>query len=179
MSKQLKRFLAADLSNRLGDDRALVVVQVGGMTVDRANDLRAKLRAEGARMTVIRNRIATKTFDELGMDGLGDVLDGMSAVAHGGGDEGVLSVSRILTDWAKANKKGGLTVLGGYMDGKVLSAADVETLATLPSKDQLLGMIASVVVAPMQSIAAQLNEMIASVARAVDAVREQKESAEG
>ena len=88
-----------------------------------------------------------------------------------------MSVSRVLTDFAKANKEGGITILGGYMDGRVLEASEVATLATLPTKDQLLSMIASTVVAPMQNIAIQLNEMIAGVARAVDAVREQKESA--
>ena len=111
------------------------------------------------------------------MDGLGDVLDGMSAVAHGEGAESVLSISRVVTKWAKANKESTIKVLGGYMDGRVLSVAEVDTLATLPSRQDLLSMIASLVVAPMQNIAGQVNEMLAGVARAVDAVREQKEKA--
>ena len=177
MSKALKRYLAADVKSRLGDARDVVVVQLDRLTVEKSNDLRGKLRAEGARMTVLRNRVAAKAFEDLGLDGLDGVLDGMSAIAHGEGEESVLSVSRVLTDFAKANKEGGIKILGGYMDGRVLEASDVATLATLPSKDQLLAMIASTVVAPMQNIAIQLNEMIAGVARAVDAVREQKESA--
>ena len=101
----------------------------------------------------------------------------VTAVVRGEGEEAVLHVSRVLTDFAKANKEGGIKILGGYMDGKVLEASDVATLATLPSKDQLLSMIASAVVAPMQNIAGQVNEMLSGVARAVDAVREQKEQA--
>lgn len=178
MSKKLKRFLASDVKSRLGDTRDVVVVQVSGLTVEKSNDLRGKLRAEGAHMTVLRNRVAAKAFEELGMDGLGDVLDGMSAIAHGEGDETVLAVSRVLADWAKANKDSGLKVLGGYMDGKVLEAQDVATLATLPTRDQLLSMIASAVVAPMQNIAGQINEMLSGVARAVGAVHEQKAAAE-
>ena len=177
MSKALKRYLAADVKSRLGDARDVVVVQLDRLTVEKSNDLRGKLRAEGARMTVLRNRVAAKAFEDLGLDGLDGVLDGMSAIAHGEGEESVLSVSRVLTDFAKANKEGGIKILGGYMDGRVLEPSDVATLATLPTKDQLLAMIASTVVAPMQNIAIQLNEMIAGVARAVDAVREQKESA--
>lgn len=177
MSKQLKRYLASDVKSRLGEARDVVVVQVSGLTVEKSNDLRGKLRAEGAQMTVLRNRVATKAFDDLGMEGLGGVLEGQSAIAHGEGDETVLAVSRILADWSKANKDVGLKVLGGYMDGKVLEAKDVATLATLPTRDQLLSMIASTVVAPMQNIAGQLNEMLSGIARAVDAVREQKEAA--
>jgi large subunit ribosomal protein L10 len=179
MSKQLKRYLAADVKTRLGDERDAVVVQLDRLTVLAANDLRNKLRAEGARMSVMRNRVARKAFEEMGIAELGEVLEGMSALAFGGGDAGVLSVSRVVVDWAKKHKDGGIKVLGGYMDGKVLTAAEVNTLATLPSRDQLLGMIASAVVAPMQNIAGQLNEMLAGVARAVDAVREQKEQAAG
>jgi large subunit ribosomal protein L10 len=179
MSKQLKRYLASDVKSRLGDSRDVVVVQLSGLSVEKSNDLRGKLRAEGAHMTVLRNRVATKAFDELGMEGLGDVLDGMSAIAHGEGDEMVLAVSRVLADWTKANKDAGIKVLGGYMDGKVLEAKDVATLATLPTRDQLLSMIASAVVAPMQNIAGQLNEMLSGVARAVDAVHGQKAASEG
>ena len=177
MSKSLKRYLANDVKARLGDARSVVVVQLTGLSVAKANELRGKLRAEGAQMTVLRNRVAAKAFEDLGMNGLGDVLSGMSAIAHGDGAESVLSVSRVLTDWTKSQKESGIAILGGYMDGKVLGPADVATLATLPSREQLLAMIASAVSAPMQTIAAQINEMFAGVVRAVDAVREQKEGA--
>jgi len=178
MSKQLKRYLASDVKHRLGDARDVVVVQLSGLTVEKSNDLRGKLRAEGAKMTVLRNRVALKAFAELGMEGLDGVLTGTSAIAHGESGEAVLAVSRVLADWTKANKDAGVKVLGGYMDGRVLEAKDVATLATLPTREQLLSMIASAVVAPMQNIAGQLNEMLAGVARAVDAVREQKAAAE-
>jgi large subunit ribosomal protein L10 len=174
MSKQLKRFLKQDLTSRLGEDRDVVVLQIEKLDVEHANALRNTLREGGARITVLRNRVARIAFDELGMEGLGGVVQGMSAIAHGGTD-GVLSVSRVISEWNKKNKDGGIKVLGGFMEGRVLSPADVETLATLPSRDQLLAMIASLVVAPMQNVASQLNELIAGVARAVDAVREQKE----
>ena len=62
---------------------------------------------------------------------------------------------------------------------RISDAEDVETLATLPTRDQLLSMIASAVSAPIQNIAAQVNELLVGVARAVDAVREQKEEAGG
>ncbi len=177
MSKQLKRYLASDTKARLGEARDVVVLQLDRLTVAKSNDLRGKLRAEGARMTVLRNRVAVKALGELGLDGVGDVVKGMSAIAHGEGDEAVLAVSRVVSEWAKANKDAGIKIVGGYMDGRVINAQDVQTLATMPSREQLLGMIASAVAAPMQNIAGLVSEMIAGVARAVDAVREQKEAA--
>jgi len=178
VSKALKRYIAADIKSRMGDDKNVVLMQLDCLTVARVNDLRSKLRAEGARMTVLKNRVASQVFEEIGLNGLGDVLDGMSAMAHAAGEEGVLTVSRVVTNWAKENKESTVHVLGGFMDGRVLSVDDVQTLATMPSRDELLSMIACAVVAPMQNIAGQLNEMLAGVARAVDAVREQKEKAD-
>ncbi len=176
MSKQVKRWLKDDLKTRLGSERSVVVLKLDKFSVERANDLRAKLRGEGARMTVVKNRIARLAFSELEMKGAGDAVAGMSAVAYGGKD-GVASVSRVVSDWTKKNKDGGVQVVGGFVDGRQITSAEVEILATLPTRPQLLAMIASAVSAPMQQIASQVNELLVGVARAVDAVRDQKEKA--
>ena len=178
MSKKLKRYLENDFKSRLGDERDVIVLHLDKFDVERANDLRTKLREGGARMTVLRNRIARIAFDDLGMEGTGDLLKGVSAVAYGG-EDGVQGVSRVLKDWQKANKDGGVAVAGGFMEGRVLTPDDVKALADMPSRDQLLAMIASAVSAPMQQIAAQINELFAGIVRGVDAVREQKEGQQG
>ncbi len=174
MSKQLKTYLADDLKARLGDEREMVMVRLDRFSVAKANDLRNRLRDHGARFTVLRNRIARVAFDDVGVGELSQLLDGMSALAYGG-EDGVLAVSKTLTEWSKKNKDGGIHIVGGYMEGKLLTAADVDTLATLPSREGLLAMIASAVAAPMQQIAGQLNELLAGIARAVGAVAEQKQ----
>lgn len=176
MSKQLKRWIKDDVRRKLGDERSVIVLRLNKFSVERANDLRTKLRGEGARMTVVRNRVAKLALDELQMGGAGEILAGMNAIAYGGTD-GAAGVSRVVAEWTKKNKDSGVSVLGGFVDGRKLSAAEVEVLATLPSRPQLLAMIASAVSAPMQQIASQVNELLAGVARAVDAVRETKEKA--
>ena len=176
MSKQLKAFLKDDFKRRLGAERSVIVLQLDKFSVERANELRTKLRGDGARMTVVRNRVAGLAMDELDMKGAGDFFSGMSAIAYGGSD-GAASVSRVVCEWTKKNKDTGVSVLGGYVDGRKLSSAEVEILATLPTRPQLLAMIASAVSAPMQQIASQVSELLAGVARAVDAVRESKEKA--
>ena len=176
MSKQLKRWIKDDVTRRLGDERSVIVLRLDKFSVERANDLRTKLRGEGARMTVVRNRVAKLALDELQMQGAGEILAGMNAIAYGSTD-GAAGVSRIVSEWTKKNKDSGVSVLGGFVEGRKLSAAEVEVLATLPSRPQLLAMIASAVSAPMQQIASQVNELLAGVARAVDAVRETKEKA--
>jgi len=177
MSKQVKAWLKDDLKARLGDHRSVVLLKLDKFNVEKANDLRAKLRGEGARMTVVKNRVARLAMQELDMAGAGDALAGMSALAYGGSD-GVASVSRVVSDWTKKNKDGGISVLGGFVEGKKITSAEVEILATLPGRPQLLAMIASAVSAPMQQIASQVNELLVGVARAVDAVRDQKAKSE-
>ena len=177
MSKQVKRWLKDDLKARLGNERSVILLKLDKFSVERANDLRGKLRGEGARMTVVKNRVARLALCELEMAGAGEALSGMSALAYGGSD-GVASVSRVVSEWTKKNKDGGIAVLGGFVDGRKITSAEVEILATLPSRPQLLAMIASAVSAPMQQIASQVNELLAGVARAVDAVRETKAAEE-
>jgi large subunit ribosomal protein L10 len=176
MSKKLKNWLREDVKRRLGDERSVLVLRIDRCTVASANDLRGSLRRSGARMTVLRNRVAGRALDEMGLGDAAKLLKGMSAVAYGGAD-GLPAVSRTLADWTQKNKDAGVEILGGYMDGQVLSRPDVEQLAGLPSKKELLAMIASTVTAPMQNIDSQVNEMLAGVARAVDAVREKQEKA--
>lgn len=176
MSKKLKSYLREDFKRRLGDEQSVIVLGLTKLNVTNANDLRKSLRKQGARLTVLRNRVAKKALEEKGIGGVGVMVKGMSALAYGGPD-GVLGVSRVLSDWTKKNKEAGVQILGGYMDGQLLKPAEVEALAGLPGKPELLAMIASAVSAPMSNIASQVNEMIAGVARAVDAVREQKEKA--
>ena len=176
MSKQLKMYLKDDFKKRLGDERSVIVLKLDKFSVERANELRTKLRGEGARMTVVHNRIARLALSELDMAGAGELLTGMNAVAYGGTD-GASSVSRVVSEWTKKNKDTGVSVLGGFVDGRKLSPSEVEILATLPTRPQLLAMIAAVVAAPMQQIASQVSELLAGVARAVDAVRESKEKA--
>src|SRR5262245_43779166 len=98
MSKTLKRYLKDDVKRRLGDERSVVVLRLDKFNVERANDLRARLRGEGARMTVVKNRVARLALAELEMKGAGEILTGMSAIAYGGAD-GVLSVTRVVNDW--------------------------------------------------------------------------------
>lgn len=176
MSKQLKRYLKEDVKKRLGSERSVIVLKLDKFSVERANDLRTKLRGEGARMTVVRNRVARLALAELDMKPAGEVVTGMSALAYGGTD-GVMTVSRVVSEWTKKNKDAGVLILGGFVDGQKITSAQVEVLATLPNRQQLLSMIASAVAAPMQQIASQVNELLAGVARAVDAVRESKEKA--
>src|SRR5580765_7292090 len=110
MSKQVKLWLKDDLKARLGNERSVVLLQLNKFSVERANDLRTKLRGEGARMTVVKNRIARMAFADLEMTGAADAITGMSAIAYGGHD-GVASVSRVVSDWTKKNKEGGVSVL--------------------------------------------------------------------
>lgn len=174
MSKALKRYIADDLATRLGDERDVIVVRLEKHKVDKANDLRNKLRANGASMTVVRNRVAKHAFEPLGISEVVELFQGVSAIAYGG-EDGAMGVSRVLNDWVKDNKDGGVEIVGGFMEGKLITSDDVTTLATMPTRDELLSMLAGLVVAPVQQIASQVSEMIGGIAGLVEALREKRE----
>ena len=173
MSKRVKHLMAKELADGLRDTDSCVVLGLGKLDVHSAVELRGLLRNEGLKLRVLKNRVSKYAFQDVGWDGLEKLLSGASAVAYGG-ENGALAASKLLVDWDKKSPNL-ISIRGGMLEGKILGEADVRQLATTPDKPTLYAMLASVVVAPITSVAILVNEMIAGVARAVGAVAEKSE----
>ena len=169
MSMRLKRLMAQELKNRVEDHDSCVVVGVGPLTVENANELRTQLRDQGVELTVVKNRVARHALAEIGWDGVGELLSGSSALAYGEG--GALAASKILVDWER-KAPDAINVQGGLLEGKVLDTLAVRQLATIPDKPVLYSMLAAAVAAPVTQVATLVGEVMAGVARAVGAVAE-------
>ena len=82
-----------------------------------------------------------------------------------------------LKEFLKENKTEAIAIKAGVLDGKVIDVAGVKALADLPSREQLLGMVAATLLAPISGLARALNGNIQNLAYALEAVRKQKETA--
>lgn len=173
MSKRVKHLMAGELSTGLKEADSCIVVGVGKLDVLTVTELRNRLRDEGLRFRVLKNRVATHALKDVGWDEVGTLLTGPSAMAFG--ENGALSASKILVEWEKKAPKA-LSIRGGLLDGKILGVDEVRQLATIPDKPTLYSMLASVVVAPVSQVASLVGEIVGGVARAVGAVAEKKES---
>ena len=172
MSKRIKELMVQELKAELEASDSCVLVGIGALSVMSANELRSDLRAAGVRFRVLKNRLAARTFEEIGWGGVADHLEGSCAIAHGEG--GALTASKCLVGWEKKLPKA-IVIRGGYLEGKVLDQEAARRLATIPDRPTLYAMLAAVVVAPMGQVASLINEVLAGVARAVGAVAEQRQ----
>jgi large subunit ribosomal protein L10 len=143
---------------------AVVVTHYLGLTVAEMNDLRGRLRHEGARLKVVKNTLAQKALDGA-IGGAGDTLfKGPVAIAFA---PDAVSAAKVATQYAKDNDK--FSVIGGFMGEQVLDKASVTALASLPSLDQLRAKLIGLIQAPATKIAGVLQAPAAQLARVFSA----------
>ncbi len=156
------------------DERAnFVVTTYSGLTVDEIGDLRGQVRAKGARFRVVKNRLFQRALNdneayaELS-EKMADVLKGPVAVAFV--DEDYPVISKLLVDYAKKQDK--VEIKSGFMDGEFLKKQDVEAIANLPSREELLAIIGRGLNTPATKIATGINQILSGLARGIKAVGE-------
>lgn len=159
---QQKQQMVADLSEKLKTAAAGVFVDYCGLTVEQDTKLRNKLREANIEYTVVKNTLTKRAANAAGFSDFDEILNGPTALALSFDD--VVAPARVLAEFAKNNEV--FEIKAGFMEGKAMSLDEITALSQIPSKDTLYAMLAG-----------GLNATIAGLARAIDAVREQKETA--
>ncbi len=143
-----KKNVVQEIQEKMANSGSSVVAEYRGLSVAEVTELRRLLRAEGAEMKVYKNTLATRAAEAAGFEGLKDVLTGPNALVFGSDET---AASRILADYAKKHKA--LILKGGIVEGRVIDAATVNELASLPNREGMLSMLLSVLQAPVSSFA--------------------------
>ena len=138
-----------DFKARLGSASAAIMTEYRGMTVGELAELRAGLREAGTDYKVFKNTLAAIAVRDLGHEDLVPMLDGPTAVAFAGDDP--VDAAKKLADFAK--RVPALVLKGGFLDGKVLSEAQVMVLASLDSPEVMLARVAGMFASPLQKVA--------------------------
>jgi large subunit ribosomal protein L10 len=170
-----KKALVAEVNAVAAKAQAVVAAEYRGLTVSQMTDLRAKARAQGVYMRVIKNTLARKALAGTAFEGIGPVLKGPLVLAFSKDDPG--AAARVVKDFAKTNDKLIATHLS--VGGQVLLGKDIERLASLPTRAQALSMLLGVMKAPIQKFVATLAEPLPKLARTLAAIRDQKQAAAG
>ena len=151
-----KKKIVADLSERMKNAVAGVIVKYEGITVEKDTALRAELRKAGVEYTVIKNTLTKRACEAVGFDKLTEDLSGMTAVATSATDPVV--AAKILKKYADAIET--FEIKSGFVDGGVLDAAGVNELAELPSKEQLIGKVLGSLQSSLYSLAYVLQAIV-------------------
>ena len=163
----------AKIKDELQEISAMWVVDYRGLTVKQIQELRNSIREAGASMKVYKNTLMHLALDELELPNLDAVLEGPSAFVFAGEDP--VASAKALKDFAKANKV--LEIKGGMMDGKFVDAAQVEAIASLPSREGLIAMLLGTISNPLVQTDRVLNAHMEAFARCVNQIAEQKPAA--
>ena len=157
--------VVTEVGERLDGAEAAVLTEYRGLDVAALAELRNALRDAGGTYKIYKNTLVRLAARERGLD-IDDLLTGPTAIAFVEGD--VAGVAKALRDYAKGNPA--LVVKGGLLGESVLGAAEVNALADLPSRDQLLAEIAGLFAAPMQQMASLLDAVPRTFAYALNAL---------
>ena len=168
-----KKALVAEVAAVAQKAQSVVAAEYRGLTVGQMTELRAKARKQGVYMRVVKNTLARKALAGTSFETVGPKLKGPLVLAFSKDDPG--AAARVVKDFAKGHEKLVATLVS--LGGQVLPGAELERVASLPTREQALSILLGVLKAPIQKLAATLAAPASQLARTVAAVRDQKQAA--
>jgi len=168
-----KKRIAQDLNERFSKAAVVIVTDYKGLDVAAINDLRRKLRQEEVEYQVAKNSLLVRAAEDTDVALIKEMFKGPNAVAMSYGDP--VAPAKILSDFAKDNKVFEIKV--GVMDGKVLDAGEIKSLAALPSREVLLATFVSTLNSLPTGLVRMLAEIPRQLLNVLQAVKDQKEAA--
>lgn len=153
------------LTEKFKSMKGLILTEYHGLTVEEISELRSKLRPLNSEYAVVKNTLSEIALKEAGIDA-GDNFTGPTALVIENGD--IVSPAKAIMDFAKNHAK--LKVKAGFMEGKFVSAAVVEQLSSLPSKDVLIAKMLGSMNAPITGFVNVLAANIRGLVTVLDAI---------
>ncbi len=167
-----KANLVSDLSEQLNRSPFVLVTDYKTMSVTDFGELRNRLAGAGAEVHVVKNSFLRRAIKDAGLAAVDEQLTGQTAVVTGAKD--VAPVAKIIKNFAKEFKKAALKI--GLIDKAIVSTAELETLADLPSREILQAQLLGLLLSPATKLARLLNEPAASLARLLNAKAQKEEN---
>ncbi len=177
MPNVLNHRMLKEVETFLSEGNDCVVVDFTGMSVLDADSLRTKLQKNAVKMQVVKTSLARLAAKNLGYDGADKLFAGPSAMLWGG--DGVASVARALVDASKGKKAPAIpAVRGALLDKKVVGAQQVDVLAKLPTRKELLGQVLGTIIAPLSNAAGLFESLLAAVPGLTQALHDKNDKLE-
>jgi len=154
LNLQEKQAVVAEVSAQVAQAQTIVVAEYRGIPVAEITTLRANARSNGVYFHVLKNTLVRRAIQGTPFEGLADTLVGplMYSISAD-----AVAAAKVVHEFAKTNNK--LVIKAGAYNGKVMSAAEVAALASVPSKEVLLAQLLGVMKSPITSMAIVLNAL--------------------
>ena len=168
-----KQAIVAEVAEVARTAYSAVAAEYRGISVEKMTELRVQARSNGVYLRVVKNTLARRAVKDTEFECMTDGLTGPLVLAFSQEDPG--AAARVIKDFAKNNDK--LVVKLVSISGQMLAPSELETLAKMPTYDQAISMLMSVMKAPVQKLAATMNEVPGKLVRTIAAIRDAKEAA--
>ena len=172
LTRQEKEAVVAEVADVASSAHSAVAAEYRGVTVTDLTALRAKARSSGVYLRVVKNSLVRRAVEGTEFECMQEGMSGPLIFAFSQEDPG--SAARLLRDFAKENDK--LVVTMAAVGGQKLEASEIGKLANLPTRDEAISMLMSVMQAPVAKFVRTLNEVPGKLVRTVDAVRVSKDA---
>ncbi len=171
MNREQKAQVIEEVAGQINESEAVFAVDYRGISVPQAAELRTKLRDADATFRVIKNTLSERAADQVGAEGLKELLQGPTAMTFVRGD--AAAAAKALRDFRRGTGNTLLEFKGGWMNGAPLTPDDVDAIAQLPSRDVLIGRLVGLIASPLSGLATALNNLPAGLARQLQAIADQ------
>jgi large subunit ribosomal protein L10 len=170
LNLEQKQAVVAEVSAQVAQAQVIVLAEYRSLPVEAMTDLRKKARESGVYFRVLKNTLARRAVADTPFSALSDQMVG--PLAYGISSDPV-AAAKVLHEFSKGNER--LVIKAGSMPNALMGAADVATLAKMPSRHELLSTLLGTMQAPVATFVRTLNEVPTKFVRALAAVRDQKQ----
>ena len=168
-----KKAVVAEVAEVAAVAHSAIAAEYIGLSVEDMTALRVHARKQNVYLRVVKNTLARRAFEGTEFECMSGAMVGPLVLAFSQEDPG--AAARVISDFAKENDK--LVVKLVSIGGQLLDAGDIKRLADMPTKDQAISMLMSVMNAPVEKLVRTLNEVPTKLVRVIAAVRDQKDAA--
>ena len=162
-----------EMKERLANNSIAIASKYVGMNVAKATDLRRRLRESGIEFKVYKNNLARLALRELGMEAAADCMEGPTAWAF---CKDPVAPAKILKEFGKEVPF--VVMMGGVLEGQPVTAAQLDALANLPPREQLIAQVVGTLAAPLRNTVGVLSALPRNLVNVLDQIKKQKEGSQ-
>jgi len=172
LTLEAKKAVVSEVADVAASAHSAVAAEYSGLTVEDMTNLRVEARKSGVYLRVVKNTLARRAVEGTDFECMKDSFTGPLILAFSQEDPG--GAARVIDGFAKGNDK--LVVKLVALGGKLLQPSDIKAVASLPTKDEAIAQLMSVMIAPVGKLARTLNEVPSKLVRTIAAIKDQKEA---
>jgi large subunit ribosomal protein L10 len=165
-----KEAVVKELTDKFNSAKSLVITDYLGLNVAEMTELRSKLREAGVEFKVVKNTLATIAANDVEMEEMTEYFSGPTAIAFG--EDDAVSPAKILVEYAKDHEV--LEIKAGLLNGEIISKEKVESLAEIPSREELLAKAFASMKAPLTGLVNVLQGNLRGLVQVLNQIKEEK-----